>query len=131
MGRLCSSNPTSGIITTIAGQINNQGGPEDETWVEGAAATSVKINHGCGIVFGTDGSLYVADCGAQVVYAVLPTGRVHAIAGTRWTSGSNARDDSATLYGNGGPATSGVLSFPNGCCFSNDCSSTLYFKWIL
>ncbi len=102
-----------GIIETVAG-----GGEEPEEGQgidtgDGGPATDAWLGHPRAVALGIDGSLYIAD--GYRVRKVAPDGTIHAFAGT----GADGAPS-----GDGGPATSSVLSAWEGIAVATD--GTLY-----
>ena len=85
-----------GTITTVAGT-GTRGYSGD-----GALATSAQLSDGIGIAVEASGNLYIADSGNNRIRKVSPGGIITTVAGNG-TSG---------VSGDGGPATSAQLSFP-------------------
>jgi len=101
--RIRMVNANSGIITTFAGTgsfgSNGDGGP----------ATSATLEMPYGMAFDNNGNLYFSDSNAGVVRMITAkTGVISTIAGKADTYGSRSPN------GDGGPATSATLSYPNG-----------------
>jgi sugar lactone lactonase YvrE len=80
------------------------------------------LNQPAGLVLASDGTLYVANFGAQQLLAVDPDGTVHVLAGTGVETGSidgeggNPSDD----LGDGGAAAAATFSEPTGLAFDRD-----------
>jgi sugar lactone lactonase YvrE len=85
-----------GVIRTVAGNgIQGYGG-------DGGPATSVQLNYPLGIAVDTAGILYIADSGNFRIRRVTPDGLISTVAG----------DGTQSYGGDGGPATSAQLSYP-------------------
>lgn len=96
---------TSGIITTAVGDgTGNQGYKGD-----GGPATSAELSGPKGIGLDPSGDLYIADTGNSVIRIVNASGIIYTIAGNR-SAGPG-------YSGDGGPATSAQLNFPNAVAF--------------
>jgi len=91
---------TAGIITTVAGNNNLGAGYNGD----GIAATAAQLNNPTGIAVDGSGNIYIADENNQVIREVSG-GIISTIAGT---------PDSNSYSGDGGPATSAILSNPVG-----------------
>jgi hypothetical protein len=103
----------TGIITTVAGT-SVQGYSGD-----GGPATSAQMVGSYGIAVDAAGNFYFSDSDNGVIRKVtVSTGIITTIAGTGLCYGSCARGD-------GGPATSAKLTFPEGIAF--DGNGNLYF----
>ncbi len=86
----------AGIISTVAGTgVAGYLG-------DGGAATSARLNAPFGLHVASDGTIYIADRGNQVVRKVSPGGTITTVAG----------NGSAGFSGDGGAATSAQLSGP-------------------
>ncbi|HET9849570.1 MAG TPA: IPT/TIG domain-containing protein, partial [Candidatus Dormibacteraeota bacterium] len=101
---------SAGTITTIAGVHGVAGYNGDNQ-----AATSAQLNNPWGIAVAADGSLYIADQSNNRIRKVSPSGTIITVAGTG-TAGST---------GDGGPATSALITAPMGLVLGGD--GTLYF----
>jgi hypothetical protein len=77
---------------------------------DGGPATSAGLNHPTGVAVDSSNNLYISDTGNHYVRVVNATGTVTAFAGQ---SGMDAGVGGAN-NGNGGPATSALLSQPSG-----------------
>lgn len=101
----------AGIITTVAGNgvlgYSGDGGP----------ATSAKLYYPVGVAVDLAGNLYIADSSNLRVRKVTPGGIITTVAGNG-TGGISS--------GDGGPATSAVLSYPYGVAV--DQSGNLYIS---
>jgi hypothetical protein len=99
---------SSGVVTTIAGKIGQQGTTNNAT------GTSASFKFPSGLVYNS-GSLYVTDTGNHVIRAVSTTSpfAVTTFAGTMGTSGAsnNATGTSATFLSPTGIATDGTNLF--------------------
>jgi sugar lactone lactonase YvrE len=83
----------SGVITTVAGRSD-----------DGGAATSAQLNFPNAVAADQSGNLFIADTDSQRIRKVTASGVVTTVAGT----GANG------FAGDGGPATSALLSYPAG-----------------
>ena len=104
---------TNGIISTFAGTPKQQGLSGD-----GGAATAAQLNLSFGGTVATDatGNVYISDFGNGVVRKVtVSTGVISTIAGTIGKHGNS---------GDGGLATSAILSYPEGLAL--DSADNLY-----
>jgi sugar lactone lactonase YvrE len=99
----------AGIITTVAGNGKSYGPLGD-----GGPATSARLNKPSGVAVDRLGNLYIADAGNCRIRKVSPTSIITTVAGNG-TQGSS---------GDGGPATSAELYFPQGVTV--DRSGNLY-----
>ncbi len=94
-------NLTTGVITTVAG-----GGSPTNGIGDGGPATSASLSGPNSIAFDTAGDLFIADTFDDVIREVNhATGIITTVAGG---------GDPTSGIGDGGPATSASLSFPNG-----------------
>jgi trimeric autotransporter adhesin len=98
----------TGDISTVAGN-----GAEGYSG-DGGPATSAELHLPIGVAVDNSGNLYVADNQNNRIRKVTPTGIISTIAGT----------GSQGYSGDGGPATSAQLNFPNGVAADN--SGNLY-----
>jgi len=89
---------SSGVITTIAGNGRQAYGGDD------GPATRARFNHPEHVEVGEDGTVYIEDTGNHCIRMVDPSGTITTIVGT-CESG---------FGGDGGPATSALLSEPSG-----------------
>jgi len=87
----------SGIITTVAG--GGTGGLGD-----GGPATSAELNNPSGLFVDGFGNIFIADTDNNRIREVTASGNITTVAG----GGIGA------LIGDGGPATSAILSYPTG-----------------
>lgn len=100
--RIRKINPSSGIITTVAGNgvLGNSG--------NGGLAVDASFTQPVGMAVGKNGDLFISDEVLSQVYSVdKKTGRIKVIAG----NGTNG------YSGDGGPATDAILSHPNSLSF--------------
>jgi sugar lactone lactonase YvrE len=97
-----------GMISTVAG--NGTAGYSGD----GGLATSAQLMGGGDVAVDPAGNLYVGDVGNNRIRKVTPDGMISTVAGNG-TSGYG---------GDGGPATSAQLNFPNGVTF--DSAGSLY-----
>jgi YD repeat-containing protein len=86
-----------GVIEAVAGMTGSPGFSGDN-----GPADSAQLNGPAGLALGPDGSVYIADANNFRVRRVTPSGSIETVAGT----------DSTGFGGDGGPATSAVLSAP-------------------
>lgn len=91
---------TAGVVTTLAGPGPSASNPTGSGYADGTGKEAL-FNSPSGIVFNTDGNLYVTDSNNYVVRTVSLAGVVTTIAGQPMTSGS---DD-----GSGDNASFGIL----------------------
>ncbi len=99
-------NGATGVISTFAGNFNAGGTYSGD----GGPATSAGLNTPGGVALDGSGNLYIADQGNNVVRQVsAATGIITTFAGN-FNLGYS-------FSGDGGPATSAGLSFPNGIAF--------------
>ncbi len=107
--RIRKINPSSGIITTVAGDgiLGNSG--------NGGLAINASFTGPVGIAIGRGGNLFISDEVLSQVYGVdKGTGRIRIISG----NGTNG------FSGDGGPAIKAILSHPNSLSF--DSNGNLY-----
>ncbi len=97
--------PGLGVITTVAGKGPCSGGGDN------VPATSACLAHPDGVAVAPDGSLYIADDSAACVRRVTGDGIIRTVAGQCGTAGAS---------GDGGPATSALLSTPVDIAFGPD-----------
>jgi sugar lactone lactonase YvrE len=107
MNNLVRKVAPGGIITTLAGGGSLGVG-------DGGPATSAQLNGPAGVAVDSSGNLYIADSGNNRVRMVAPGGGITTVAGA----------GSASLWGDGGPATGSQLNTPGGV--SVDSSGNLY-----
>ena len=88
--------PSTGTMTTVAG-IGAAG------YGDGVAATAAALRAPSGIALDSQGDLYIADTGNQVVREISGDGILHTVAGTAGKPGE---------FGDGGPAVLAQLSSP-------------------
>ena len=90
---------STGVITTVAG--NGTAGYSGD----GSAATSAEINSPAGVAVDSSGNIYIADTSNNRIRKVtISTGKISTVAG----------NGTAGFYGDGGAATSAMLSSPYG-----------------
>lgn len=99
---------TSGIITTVAG--NGTSGFSGDN----GSATSASLSYPTGVTVDTAGNLFVADAGNLRIRKVSASGIITTVAG----------DGSYGFSGDGGPATSASLNYPDGVAV--DASGNLF-----
>ena len=95
-------------------------GPDEYFWGNDNLAVHTQLDHPTDITLGPDGSLYIADTGANLVRRVDLNGFIHTIAGT------GAGPGPTWANGDGGPATQAAINGPlsvavapdGGCIFS-------------
>ena len=93
-----------GMITTVAGD-GTQGFSGD-----GGPATSARLYDPSDVAVGPDGSLYIADKDNNRIRRVLPDGTIITVAG----------NGSSGFGGDGGPAVSANLNYPQGVAVAPD-----------
>jgi len=98
----------NGIITTVAGNGTNAYAGD------GGAATNASLGEPTRVNFDAFGNLYIADYVNCRVRKVAPNGIITTVAGNGWSGET----------GNGGPAISASLTFPDGVAF--DAGGNLY-----
>lgn len=100
---------SNGVINTVVGY-NNAG-----CFGDGGFATSATVNIPYSVVADSSGNYYIADSGSNAVRKVDAAGFISTYAGQCFNAGYG---------GDGGPATSALLSFPTGLAL--DSSNNLY-----
>ena len=105
---------SSGVITTVAG-----GGKSNkkDSFGDGGPATSASLNTPLGVALDSNGNLYIADTGNDLIRKVSSSGVITTVAGG---SKGNQKDS----VGDGNPATSASLNAPYGLAL--DSSGNLY-----
>lgn len=106
----------SGTITRVAGSGKQCAAPP--ACGDGGAATSAALNGPDGVGLGPNGTFYIADSGDNEVRRVSAAGKISSIAGT------GAACAAASSCGDGGPATSAQLNYPDAVAV--DSSGDLY-----
>ncbi|MGA9529721.1 MAG: hypothetical protein WBS24_16530 [Terriglobales bacterium] len=96
---------SNGNIQTVAGSVTLGAGYSGD----GGAATSAQLNFPVGIFLDSSGDIFIADSANAAIREVVGT-TINTVAGN--SSGSCA--DPTTACGDGGPATSAQLDFPEG-----------------
>jgi len=94
---------TAGVISTVVGLVIGGTSPRCGFIGDGGPATSAEINSPYGVAVDTKNNLYVADTSNQVIRKVTTAGIISTIAGIGGQPGYS---------GDGGPATSALLSSP-------------------
>jgi sugar lactone lactonase YvrE len=93
------------IPFTIAANISTVAGDGVSGYTgDGGAATSAELKYPAGVAVDKSGNLYIADTYNQVIRKVTPAGVITTIAG----------NGTAAYGGDGGPATSASLCYPQG-----------------
>ncbi len=106
---------STGVITTVAGIYGQNGYPGNIG--DGGPATAAYLSGPGGLAFDSAGDLYIADSGhAAVRMIAASTGIITTVAG----------NGIAGYGGDGGPATSAQLSYPNALAF--DSAGSLYIS---
>jgi sugar lactone lactonase YvrE len=96
---------SSGVGVFMPGTINTIAGNGTEGFAgDGGAATSAELGNPTSVAVDASGNIYIADFDNSVIRKVTPAGTISTIAGTG-TQG---------FSGDGGPATSAELQFPQG-----------------
>jgi Fibronectin type III domain len=102
-------NVSTGVITTLAGQGQSAGYAGD-----GGPATSAELNQPMGVAVDSQGNLYIADSGNDVIREVFESGgssgAITTVAGDYAAYAASGYTPSDS--GNGGPATSAQLDDP-------------------
>ena len=101
---------TNGIITTIAGT------GEEGDGGDGGPATSAQLSAPTGITVDPEGNVYISDRGNHRIRKIDTSGIITTIAGT----GDRGDVEKDGDVGDGGPATSAQLFFPNGLAVHPD-----------
>lgn len=105
--RVRKVNPTTGVITTIAGTGNSSAGPLSG---EGGPATAADLYGPWNLAVGADGSVFVSEAIGHVVRRISPSGDITTVIGTGAAGSSSS-------YGEGGPAVDARLGEPLGLAF--------------
>lgn len=95
----------AGTITRVAGSGKQCASPP--SCGDGAAATSAQLNGPDGVAVASDGALDIADASDNEIRRVAPAGKITTIAGT------GAECSIPRSCGNGGPAASAQLNYPD------------------
>jgi RHS repeat-associated protein len=95
----------SGIITTVVGMPGVQCSPITAPCGDGGPARQAQLHSPESVALGPDGSLYIADPGANRVRKVSPNGIISTVAGT-----GQPCAPSTAACGDGGPATQAQLN---------------------
>ena len=95
---------TLGIISTIAG-----GATAGDAHCMGCIATSIRLAGVIGVAISKDGSLYFSDAGDEQIQRVTKAGICYNMVG----------NGTMGFTGDGGPALSAELHYPNMICFDN------------
>ena len=109
-----------GTITTVAGNgtrtgsIDGEGGDPADDLGDGGLATSASLRSPRAVAVDASGNLYVADANNNRIRKVSPNGIITTVAG----------NGDQGFSGDGGPATSASLNFPNGVAL--DAAGNLY-----
>ena len=98
---------TDGIIHTIAGAYNSEGGYSGD----GGQATSAVMNNPTQVAVDAAGNLYIADTSNNIIRRVDTAGIINTIVG-------NYNNDTGSYSGDTGPPTSASLNFPTGVAVS-------------
>ncbi|HTC20078.1 MAG TPA: NHL repeat-containing protein [bacterium] len=80
----------TGAVTTFAGQLN----PGDNN----AAGTSASFRGPSGVAVDSNGNVYVADSGNNLIREITPAGMVSTLAGSGQQGSNNARATAASFY---------------------------------
>lgn len=110
VGGVAPAHAAAGDISTFAGGAFGDGG----------AATAAPIPLPTGVAAAPDGSVYIADAESSVVRKVSPSGVITTVAGRPGFGGYS---------GDGGPATSALLSDPRGLAVGPDGSLYIADSW--
>ena len=107
--------PSKGIISTVAGSINNKGSVRD-----GIAATATKLTSPEGVTMDASGNLYISDRdGYKIVKVTASTGIMNTLAGTGF----------ADFAGDGAQAIYAAVNKPEG--IQVDKSGNIFFADVL
>jgi sugar lactone lactonase YvrE len=96
----------NGIITTFAGMQNVPCSPPTARCGDGGPASKANLNFPTGVAFDSAGNTYIADANDNRIRVVNKAGVISTIAG-------NGNFCSTSSCGDGGPAKSATLNFPN------------------
>ena len=96
---------TNGIISAIAGNVNNIDGGYSG---DGGPATGAEVRNPAGLALDTSGNLYIADSGNNRIRKIATNGIITTVAG-----GGSGCAQSTNLEGDGCPATSAGLFTPS------------------
>jgi len=107
----------NGIITTVAGTPGVICNPVTDPCGDGGQALQARLHSPFAIAFGSDGSYYVADPGANKVRKIAPTGIITTVAGT---GGLCSSEEGSIVCGDEGPATQAKLNAPLGVTVAPD-----------
>ena len=102
---------SNGVISTFAGTAGTAGFSGD-----GKAANSAELNHPSGVAADSNGNVYIADTGNNVIRQVNASGIINTFAGNFSMGGGYS--------GDGGAATNGMLDAPIGVAV--DSSGNVY-----
>ena len=107
-------NPSSGIITTVAGDVTSPTSTACGYSGNSGPATGAELNRPYGLAVTPGDSIYFADFYNGVIRRVSgSTGDISVVAGGGGSTTSGNNCGGSSPYGNGGAATSGYLCYPN------------------